>query len=374
MKILFVTDLYPIGNEKIAKALFYFVREWQKQGHSVDVIRANYILNTIIRGRKIIPEKIYFENSTKIYNLNFHTPFWFNVYDKLPEDFSLKNYDVLISHMPCGALTAQKLLKKEKIKYVCAVHASDITVLTDWKYSLYFKNQLRKAYINADKIAVRSPVLKRKIEEIIHCAKEKDFIAFSGLDEETFSSACGYSGNKKELNPKDITITTISTLIKRKNIDIIIKTLSLLKEYNIKLKIIGSGKEEKSLKDLASNLNLNEKITFTGELNHARVMEELNKSDIFVLLSVHETFGLAYLEAMAANNIIIAKKDDGIDGILINEKNSFLINSDEYELKDCILQILSSDKKDIDLIRQNACNTINKLTSAEAAKNYSENI
>ena len=66
MKILFVTDLYPIGNEKIAKALYYFVRDWQKSGHKVDVIRANFILNTLIRGRKIIKEQKYTENDIDI--------------------------------------------------------------------------------------------------------------------------------------------------------------------------------------------------------------------------------------------------------------------------------------------------------------------
>ena len=60
MKILFVTDLYPIGEENIAKALFYFIQEWQKQGHEVEVIRSNFILNTLIRGRKIIKENLPF--------------------------------------------------------------------------------------------------------------------------------------------------------------------------------------------------------------------------------------------------------------------------------------------------------------------------
>ena len=61
MKILFVTDLYPLENEKIALALFYFVLEWKKQGHTVDVIRPNFILNTKLRGRTIKKEGIYEE-------------------------------------------------------------------------------------------------------------------------------------------------------------------------------------------------------------------------------------------------------------------------------------------------------------------------
>ena len=103
MKILLVTDLYPIGKENITKAVYDFVMEWHRQGHEVEVIRPNFKFNTKIRGRKIIKEKIYNENGIKIYNLNFTTPFWFNVRRKLPKNFSLNNYDVMLSHMPSGA-------------------------------------------------------------------------------------------------------------------------------------------------------------------------------------------------------------------------------------------------------------------------------
>ena len=355
MKILFVTDLYPIGEEKIAKALFYFVQEWQKLGHEVDVIRANFVINTKLRGRKIIEEKLYEENGTKIYNLNFHTPFFFNVYNKLPKDFSLKNYDVMISHMPCGALMAQKLLKKEKIKYICSVHASDITVLTDFKY-LLFRNSLKKAYKLADKISARSPILKEKIEKII--PNNKTFVAYSGIDIEQI---------EKPLN-KELTITTVASLIKRKNIDVIIRALNEMPQ--IKLNIIGSGKEEKNLKKLVKSSN----ISFLGQLQRTIVIEQLKKSDIFVLLSDNETFGLSYLEAMTTGNIVIGKKGDGIDGILKNNKNGFLINPNSEELKKCIDKITSIKEDEISTIKANCAKTIKELTSQSAAENYLKNI
>ena len=355
MKILFVTDLYPIGEEKIAKALFYFVQEWQKQGHQVDVIRANFVANTKLRGRKIIEEKLYEENGTKIYNLNFHTPFFFNVYNKLPKDFSLKNYDVMISHMPCGALMAQKLLKKEKIKYICSVHASDITVLTDFKY-LLFRNSLKKAYKLADKISARSPILKEKIEKII--PNNKTFVAYSGIDIEPI---------EKPLN-KELTITTIASLIKRKNIDVIIRALNEMPQ--IKLNIIGSGKEEKNLKKLVKSSN----IQFLGQLQRPLVIEQLKKSDIFILLSDNETFGLSYLEAMATGNIVIGKKDDGIDGILKDNENGFLINPNKKELKKCLEKIITMKEDEISTIKANCAKTIKELTSQSAAENYLKNI
>lgn len=356
MKILFVTDLYPIGEENIAKALFDFVQEWQKQGHTVDVIRSNFITNTLLRGRKIIEEKIYTEFGTKIYNLNFHTPFLFDVYKKLPKDFSLKNYDVIISHMPCGALMAQKLLKRDKIKYVCGVHCSDIVVLKDFKYFM-FKNALKNAYLMADKIAARSPSLKAKLEKII--PNNKTFVAYSGTNENVIS---------KQLNDK-ITIATVASLIKRKNVNVVINAIKELPQIN--LKIIGTGKEEKKLKLLAKNCS---NIEFLGQIPHNQVLEELKKSDIFVLLSDNETFGLSYLEAMAMGNIVIGKKNDGIDGIIVNNENGFLISPDENELKSCIEKILLMQDEDIEKIKENAKNTIENLSMDSAAKNYLENI
>ena len=223
MKILLVTDLYPIGEENITKALFYFVKEWQAQGHEIEVIRANFVANTILRGRKVIKQDIYYENGIKIYNLNYYTPFFFNVRNKLPKGFTLKNYDVIISHMPCGALMAKKLLKKEKIKYVCGVHASDITVLKSLKYFM-FRKPIKQAYNIADKIAARSPVLQKKIEEIIPEIQEKTFVAYSGIEDCIIEDY-----PEKIFNQQELHIITVASLIKRKNIDVIIKALALVK-------------------------------------------------------------------------------------------------------------------------------------------------
>lgn len=375
MKILFVTDLYPLGNEKIAKALYYFILEWQKQGHEVEVIRSNFILNTKIRGRNIIPEKIYYENGIKIYNLNFHTPFWFNVCNKLPKDFSLNNYDVLLSHMPCGAIMANKLLKKNKIKYVCAVHCSDITVLTKKLYSFIFKKELQNAYKNADLIAARSPVLKAKIEELIPDSDKKTFIAYSGVDDELADNINCYNAKCLDfIYNKELNITAVASLIKRKNIDIIIEGLARLKEKNFFLRIIGSGPEEENLKTLVKRLNLEKNIKFLGEIKRSDVFEYLKKSSVFILLSENETFGLSYLEAMAALNIVIAAKNDGIDGILQDGKNAFLISQNPEELKECLDKIISLNENEINTIYANIKNTIQDYRQSKAARNYLENI
>ncbi len=375
MKILFVTDLYPLNNEKIAKALYYFVEEWQKQGNTVEVIRCNFTLNTKLRGRKIIKEKIYNENGIKIYNLNFHTPFLFNVYDKLPKDFSLKNYDVIISHMPCGAIMANKLLKREQIKYVCAVHYSDICVLTKKYYSIYFKKELEKAYLNADLISARSPVLKTKLAELIPTVKEKIFIAYSGIDDELIDNIEEYNAKCLDfIYNKELNITVIASLIKRKNVDIIIKGLAQLKNRNFFLRIIGDGPEKSNLQNLTKKLNLDKNIKFIGEITRKEVFKYLKSSTIFALLSENETFGLSYLEAMATKNIVIALKNDGIDGILKDGENSFLISNNAEEFKECLEKIIELQKPELDRLYKNIKSTIKGLKQSDAAKSYLENI
>ncbi len=367
MKILLVTDLYPLENEKITKALYYFVQELQKQGHCVEVIRANFIINTLVRGRKIKKENIYYEDGTKIYNLNFHTPFLFDVYKKLPKDFSLKKYDVIISHMPCGALMADKLLKKDSIKYICAVHFSDVVVLKSFLY-LLFRNKLKNVYKKADKIAARSYVLQKKIEEIIPETQNKTFVAYSGIDTDYISDSI-----KATFNRDEVQISTVASLIKRKNIDVIINSIVNI-NHKIHLKIIGDGPERKRLEKLTQKLNISDKVTFLGGIAREKVISKLKESDIFILLSRNETFGISYLEAMATGNIVIAKKEDGIDGIIQNSQNGFLINSEVGELKSCIENIIKMSDEEIEIIRQKSLDTIKRLTIKESAENYINNI
>ena len=61
MNILFITDLYPIkDSEKTTpRTLFDFVKEWKKQGNKVDVLKPNFILNSLYAKNRIIkPEDI----------------------------------------------------------------------------------------------------------------------------------------------------------------------------------------------------------------------------------------------------------------------------------------------------------------------------
>lgn len=360
MKILFVTDLYPIdtGETTTPITLHNFVIEWIKSGHQVDVIKPNFMFNSFLRGKPFYQNGFYEYEGVRIFNVNYFTPFLFDVTNKIPELLNVSDYDVIIAHMPSGIIFANKLAEKYNKPLVCGVHMSDIEVLTNPIYSIYFKSQLTKAYKNAKKIACRSFVLQKKFGEILPKLADKTFVASSGVKQ------CKMQNIKNSENI--LQIITCANFIKRKNIDKLI--LAVKDIENVELKIIGGGKEEKTLKSLARQ----QKIEFLERLSNDKVLEEMQKADVFILPSVNETFGMVYLEAMAAGCITVCTKGDGVDGIIIDSENGFLTEPTIEGIKETIMRIKES--QNLDQIRKNSIATIKNYTSEACAKNYIEEI
>lgn len=93
------------------------------------------------------------------------------------------------------------------------------------------------------------------------------------------------------------------------------------------------------------------------------------------MVSVPETFGLAYLEAMAKANIVVGARGWGIDGIVVNGVNGFLVEPRNVdELTEVIEKIFSMSREQWEEIILNTWETINKYTKTNAAMNYLSNI
>ena len=167
MKILFVTDLYPVKNGEYTTplTLHNFVCEWIKLGISVDVVKPNFLFNSVVRNKPLYKTGLYDYDGVNVYNINYFLPFMFNIENKLPLEINIKEYDLIVAHMPSGIIWANKIAQKYNKPLVCGVHISDITVLTKTLYKKYFSNCMKDAYKYAKKIACRSSVLQNKICE-----------------------------------------------------------------------------------------------------------------------------------------------------------------------------------------------------------------
>ena len=378
MKILVITDLYPVyENEKTTpRTIQQFVKEWELLGHEVKIIKPNFLLNSFLRGKPFYKTGIY----EQVENVNYFLPFLGNIKDKIrtltltpslswiirgacgvasdthltgstslhPTENPLspgEGVDAVIAHMPSGEIFANRL----GLQFTAGVHVSDIEVLTNPVYSIYFKSELEKAHKNAKKIACRSEVLKEKFLKLYPQYKDKTFVCYSGIDTEI---------THKSWNPQGkVKVLTCANLIKRKNVDKVIRECENL---DVELTIIGDGKELKNLQKLS------QKPRFLGRLNRDKVLEEMRKSDIFALPSINETFGMVYLEAMSSGCITICTENDGAAGIIQNGINGFFWENG------IISKIINSNNQQ--KILDSSFETIQNYTARKAAMNYLENL
>ena len=93
-------------------------------------------------------------------------------------------------------------------------------------------------------------------------------------------------------------------------------------------------------------------------------------SDVFVLTSSPETYGLVYLEAMASGCIVIGTQGWGIDGILVNGENGYLVEAKSVaEIVDALFIIFTNPQS---IILNNSTKTVKNFTQEKAAANYAK--
>lgn len=356
MKILFITDLYPVKNDELTtpRTLFDFVQGFKNLGVSVDVIKPNFLFNSFLRGKKFYKSGQYDE----VLNLNYHTPFLFDVTQKINNQILA---DVIVAHMPSGSIFAYKLACKFDLPLVCGVHISDLEVLTKPLYSIYFKQKLLLAFRRAKLLACRSDVIKKRLIKMYPEFESKAFVAYSGVDEDIIVDRSGEDFNKNKIK-----VLTCANFKKRKNIDKVIKACKGVE--SIELTVIGDGKERHRLQ------KIDQSAKFTGHLSKNQVLEYMRQSDIFILPSVNETFGMVYLEAMASGCITVGVKEDGVDGIIKNGENGYLISPEVADICECLKYIKNSDDISLKVLRKNSYSTIQNFTKKLACEHYLQQI
>ncbi|WMJ90156.1 glycosyltransferase family 4 protein [Anaerocolumna sp. MB42-C2] len=120
------------------------------------------------------------------------------------------------------------------------------------------------------------------------------------------------------IKPDDKVLLYLGRISKEKNIGEIIEAMpEYMRERNqVKFVIVGGGPEMEHLKQLTADMNMMDKIIFTGPKPWDNIGLYYQLGDVFVSASQSETQGLTYIEAMAAGLPVVAKKDKCLDDIL----------------------------------------------------------
>lgn len=233
-----------------------------------------------------------------------------------------------------GGLVAREIKKKFNIPYVVTEHSSTVlqSILRNHDIPM-----LKNVYTDADYIISVGGALKKAIEKYTDKSIE---VIPNIVDIDRFSIDI----SKRN---KEFTFISISHLKENKNIDLTIKALKeVLKEYNyVKLLVIGDGPEKENLMNLAKELKISSNIEFIGAVNREDLNEYINRANAFVLPSEYETFGIAYIEALACGLPIITTKCGGPEDFFSEEIGYMIFNEDKEELSKAMEYIINNINK-----------------------------
>lgn len=344
-----------------------------KQGYEVDYVttwfnglKEHEIVDGInvyrvkVIGRKELP------TATMISMLTFPR----RAYKKACELCEKNKYEFINTHfaVPTG-FAGVWLSKKYKIKNILSIHGGDIYDPTK-NSSPHNKWYLRKVVgwvlNNSDIIVAQSSNTKENAIKYYNPNKEIKIIPLA-YEPYKFKKT---SRKEHELKEDIIYLIGVGRLVKRKGFDFLIKALSKIDNNKVHLLLIGDGPEKENLKNLSEELNIKERVHFLGSVSEERKFQYLSNSDIYILSSVHEGFGIVLQEAMQVGLPIIATNNGGQVDIVENGKNGYLIEfNDEQSLKNKIEKLLK-DKNLRTKMSKNNKNKINEYKLESITKRY----
>lgn len=279
--------------------------------------------------------------------------------------------DVIVSHMPSYSVTHYIKRIKADVPKVAVLHGADMYYLTAESGIICGKTVSRmriKALDSAfDSIYTRSYSIYDRAKEL-RLKHLSAGIVMSGVQRLVPASRRQW----ERLALGRISILYAGSLIEQKGVQKVLQALDLLRQqFMCEFRIIGTGDYEEKLRELVDKLNLKEQVKFLGKKTRKEVMQYMQDADIFIMPSYHETLGLVYLEAMSMGCITVGSKGEGIDGIIIDGQNGFLVDPyDEEDIAKTLNKIVNLPQEEIQKISDTALNIANMYSEEKMAEQY----
>lgn len=199
--------------------------------------------------------------------------------------------------------------------------------------------RLSRAYIIKRAVAFVASSTASKQTQIAYGADEKKcFISCLTVDINKYlREKTDYSGRQ---------LLYVGSLIQRKGLDLLLPALAETSE-DIRLVLVGEGQEKDALLQQAKELGIEERIEFRGYVEGEPLRELYNSSDIFVLPTREDCFGLVILEAMCASLPVISSKyADGAFDLIEEGKNGYIVDPENTkEFATAIEQAFADEEK-----------------------------
>lgn len=292
-----------------------------KKGHKIHFITYSQPVRLGYFNKNISFHEVHIEE----YPLFHYQPYELALSSKIVE--VVKKFDIQIIHAhyaiphAYAAYMAKQILKNENINIsiITTLHGTDITLVGSHPY---YKTAVNFSIDASDAITSVSESLKKDTLHFFNISKEIEVIP-NFIDLHKNENTPKICKRAMVANSDEFIITHTSNFRKVKRIQDIIRVFEKIsKEKKAKLLMVGDGPEREPAEFLCQQLGITDKVIFLG--NYLNVNELLCFSDLFLLLSGAESFGLAALEAMANGVPVISSNAGGLSEVNKHGFSGFL--------------------------------------------------
>ncbi len=250
-----------------------------------------------------------------------------------------------------SAYTAHKISKDFKIPYVVTLRS--VNRVRDSIVQENLKAAAALIALSPTQVRDADGLTNKKIELVPH-----------GIDSGFFAKR-----NEKRTG-LPIRFVTVARLLALKNIDKMINALAL-STMDYVFDIYGDGPELERLAEMVKAKGMEDKVFLKGRIPNDSLPKILPGYDMFLMPSYPETLGRVYFEAMACGLPVMATKNTGIDGIISQGKEGFLVRPTQEGISECLMKI-EADPALLSKMGEEAYRTAKRYSWKIVSKKYDE--
>lgn len=337
------------------------------KGHNIHFISSSMPF----RLKKIHPRIFFHAVDVNHYSVFHYPPYDLSLASKIADVVNREKLDILhahyaIPHAVCAILAKQ--MADRDVKVVTTLHGTDITVL-GLEHSL--QALLKFGIEKSDYVTAVSDSLVKETNELIQ-QNQSIHTVYNFIDERVYKKQQGNS-LKKDLGINDSKVLIhVSNFREVKRVQDIIHVFHKVhQQIDSKLLLVGDGPDMSIICELVDSLHLQEHVLFLGKQDN--VQELYNISDLMLLLSEKESFGLVLLEAMACGVPCIGTNIGGIPEVIDHGETGFICELGDIDtISQYAVKLLQDSTLHTKFVEACLQVVYNKFQSATIVSQYEE--
>ena len=352
MRILItISSFNPTGSYGGSMTVAYnTAKELVKRGHEVSVYASDFVTRdsrTLSKHSEIEGIEVsYFKNLSNRIAWDYRLFLIPGIIPSLRKN--IQNFDIvhINEHYCVHNIAISYYARKQGIPYVVQPHGAALTYFQKESSKKIFDNMFARRILDkATKVLVLNGDEAEKLREF-GVSDKKIVLVSNGIDISEFQDLPHRGLFRRRLGiENEIMLLYLGRIHKAKGLDLLLSSFAdvLKSQSDVKLVIVGPDDGFKNdLERQAKDLEISDSIFFTGPMYGADKLSAYVDSDIFILPSNYEAFGLTIIEAWACHVPVIITERCGIAKVA--SQGGLVVKHRKENLKEAILKLISDDK------------------------------